>query len=188
MEPKVAAIGHIGLAVRDLDASVRFFTEVVGLTVTERFEYPKEEVGHGRLVSAAAFLRCGTTHHCIALFSLKPQEGVPESGRFGLHHIGFEMRTPGDLLRKYQGLRDANAPIINARMGGPGNMVRFYVRDPDGNTVEFYWGADEIGWQGEARAYPQIQEIDLGSFDLEQYVTERTATYGGLEDLATVHA
>lgn len=188
MQAKVAAIGHVGLAVRDLDASVSFFTDIVGLTLTERFQYPKEEVGHGRLVTAAAFLRCGTTHHCIALFALKPQEGMPDSGRFGLHHIGFEMRTPTELISKYRDLRGINAPIVNARKGGPGNMVRFYVLDPDGNTVEFYWGADEIGWQAAAREYPPIQEIEFESFDFEEYVAERMAAYDGSGTPVPAHA
>ena len=94
-------------------------------------------------------------------------------GYFELHHLAFELRTPDELLGKYRELKAGGVPIVNARKGGPGNQPRFYARDPDGNLLEFYWGIDEIGWDGIPRAYAPIQEIDLEHFDFEAYAVER---------------
>src|SRR5579862_5925331 len=96
--PRPVAIGHIGIATRDLDRAVRFYTDVVGLRLTERFQYPEEAVGHGAVVTAGAFVRCSSAHHCISIFALR-EDAAPEGSHgpsIGLHHIAFEMATPTD--------------------------------------------------------------------------------------------
>jgi catechol 2,3-dioxygenase-like lactoylglutathione lyase family enzyme len=178
MHATIVRIGHIGIVVADLDRAVDFYTRVVGLSLTERFEYPPEAVGHGVTVAAGAFVRCDSTHHCISIFTLKDGDqsdgggGIGEQ-RFGLHHVAFEVATPEELLAKYRELRDLGVPIVNARHGGPGNQPRFYIHDPDGNLLEFYWGIDHIGWEGRPREYSAIEEVDLEEFDFEGFVAER---------------
>jgi catechol 2,3-dioxygenase len=173
-------MGHIGITVQDLDRSIAFYTEVLGLRLTERFEYPADEVGHGVAVSAGAFVRCDSTHHCISIFHLKDgflPPDAPDGSQLGigLHHMAFELSTPGELLQLLREMRSASVPIVNCRKGGPGNQPRFYARDPDGHLLEFYWGIDEIGWDGIPRVYEPIQEIDLDEFDFEAYLEEREA-------------
>src|SRR5665213_4237630 len=136
-------MGHLGIVVRDLDRAIAFYTEVVGLRLTERFEYPEEAVGHGVTVAAGAFVRCDSTHHCISIFSLHADiaaaAGTAAPGLVpGLHHIAFEMATPEELLAKFRLVRERGAEIVQARRGGPGNQPRFYIRAPDGNLLEFY--------------------------------------------------
>ncbi|MGH2849173.1 MAG: VOC family protein [Solirubrobacteraceae bacterium] len=178
LDPRPVRIGHIGIVVRDLDVAIRFYTEVVGLRLSERFHYPEQEVGHGLTVSAGAFVRCDSNHHCISIFTLREDivagtgAGVPP---FGLHHIAFELSTPDELLAKLRQVRESGVEIVQARRGGPGNQPRFYVHDPDGNLVEFYWGIDQIGWESRARPYRLIEEIDLEQFDFAGFVREREA-------------
>ncbi len=178
MQVRVSKLGHIGITVRDLDRSVDFYTGVLGMRLTERFEYPVDEVGHGVAVAAGAFVRCDATHHAISIFQLKDgllPDDAPDGSALGigLHHIAFELTTPGELLAKLREMRSAGVPIVNCRKGGPGNQPRFYARDPDGHLLEFYWGIDVIGWDGVAREYEPIQEIDLTEFDFEAYLAER---------------
>lgn len=178
MQVRVRKLGHIGITVRDLDRSVDFYTGVLGMRLTERFQYPADEVGHGVTVAAGAFVRCNHTHHAISIFQLKDglvPDDAPDGSALGigLHHIAFELATPGELLAKLREMREAGVPIVNCRKGGPGNQPRFYARDPDGHLLEFYWGIDEVGWDGLAREYEPIQEIDLDEFDFEAYLEQR---------------
>jgi catechol 2,3-dioxygenase len=174
VHPSPTKIGHIGIAVRDLGAAVRFYTDIVGFELTERFEYPADEVGHGVTVAAGAFIRCSATHHCLSIFQYKNGMGEPAGPEtWGLHHIAFELDTPERLLELYRLFKREAIEIVNARKGGPGNQPRFYARDPDGNLLEFYWGIDRIGWDGVARQYEPITEIDLEDFDFEGYMERR---------------
>jgi len=177
VQVRVSKLGHIGITVRDLDRSVDFYTDILGMRLTERFEY-SDEVGHGVTVVAGAFVRCDTTHHAISIFKL--QDGIlpddaPDGSELGigLHHIAFELATPEDLLAKLHEMRSAGVEIVNCRKGGPGNQPRFYARDPDGHLLEFYWGIDEIGWDGVPREYAPIEEIDLDQFDFEAHLKQR---------------
>jgi catechol 2,3-dioxygenase len=88
------------------------------------------------------------------------------------------LATPEDLLAKLRAVRAQGIEIVNARRGGPGNQPRFYIHDPDGNLVEFYWGIDQVGWEGRARPYAPIEEIDLERFDFAGFVRERDAAAG----------
>lgn len=178
MQLRVARLGHIGLIVRDIDRTVAFYEKYLGMRLTEKFEYPEERVGHGVAVAAGAFIRCDVTHHELSIFRMRkdilPDDAPsPPQYGFGLHHIAFELATPQDLVALYKKMRADGVTIVNCRKGGPGNQPRFYAKDPDGNLLEFYWGIDQIGWQGVPRSYGPIVEIDLLSFDFEAFVSER---------------
>ena len=169
---KVARLGHVGIAVADLDRSVGFYTQVLGMRLTEIFRYGADEVGHGVAVLAGAFVRGDkdTIHHRLSIFTLRnPAEKVPGAQTLGLHHIAFEFDTREDLLLLYKRFKDDEIPIVNARVGGPGNHTRFYGLDPDGNILEFYWNIDQIGWDGQPHIYPPIQEVELDDFDFDEY-------------------
>lgn len=174
MQSRPVKLGHVGISVADLDEAVAFYTERLGLRLTERFTYPEEKIGHGVAVRAGAFVRCDATHHCISIFQLTdPDLSKSDKLRLGLHHLAFEFASPQDLVAKLNQLRQQGVTIVNCRIGGPGNQPRFYARDMDGNLLEFYWGIDEIGWDGLPRTYPPIQEIDLNAFDFEAFVQQR---------------
>jgi catechol 2,3-dioxygenase len=179
MHARVTKLGHIGITVADLDRSVAFYTDILGMRLTERFEYT-DQAGHGASVVAGAFVRCDSTHHAMSIFKLRDgiiPDDAPDGSApsIGLHHIAFELATPEDLLAKLREMRAAQVPIVNCRKGGPGNQPRFYARDPDGHLLEFYWDIDEIGWDGMAREYEPIEEIELDDFDFEAYLAERDA-------------
>ncbi|GAA1633769.1 VOC family protein [Georgenia ruanii] len=169
---KVARLGHVGIAVADLDRSVDFYSNVLGMRVTEIFRYDESTAGHGVAVLSGAFVRGDkdTIHHRLSIFTLRnPAAKVPGAQTLGLHHIAFEFDTREDLLMLYKRFKDEEIPIVNARIGGPGNHTRFYGLDPDGNVLEFYWNIDQIGWDDRAHVYPPIQVVELDDFDFDEY-------------------
>ena len=180
MKISVARLGHVGITVKDIDRSIAFYERYLGMRLTEKFEYPEEKIGHGVMVAAGAFVRCDTTHHELSIFRMRKDVLSPDAPDashpvIGTHHIAFELASPDDLKGLYVQMRDGGVPIVNCRIGGPGNQPRFYARDPDGILLEFYWGIDTIGWDGIARAYGPIQEIDLMALDFEAFVEKREA-------------
>ena len=57
---RIGKLGHVVINVRDLERSVRFYTEILGFEVSDL--YPEAMVPGGM-----AFLRCNPDHHGIAL-------------------------------------------------------------------------------------------------------------------------
>ncbi|CAG7612046.1 VOC family protein [Leucobacter soli] len=183
--PRVARLGHVGIAVADLERSVKFYTEVLGMKLTEIFYYDESRAGHGVAVLSGAFVRGAkdTIHHRLSIFTLRnPTAQAPGATVLGLHHIAWEFDTRQDLIDMYHRFVEQSIPIVNARIGGPGNHARFYGLDPDGNINEFYYAIDQIGSDDVVRDHPPIQNIELDDFDFDAY--ERLREHAKGADLA----
>lgn len=132
-------IGHVVLNVTDLEAAVRFYTEVLGLRVSDR--YPDSMMPGGMV-----FLRCNTDHHGVALVG-----GAPKAERGSLNHFAFEVGTPDEVFRARAWLRKQGVPIVFEGRRRAGCQLAVEFRDPDGNNLEIYWGLDQIGTDGHVR-------------------------------------
>jgi catechol 2,3-dioxygenase len=125
--------------VTDLDAAVRFYTEVLGLQVSDR--YPPDMVPGGMV-----FMRCNTDHHGVALVG-----GAQKLERSALNHFAFEVGSPDEVFRARSWLRERGVPIVFEGRRRAGCQLAVEVLDPDGNNLEIYWGLDQIGSDGRAR-------------------------------------
>jgi catechol 2,3-dioxygenase-like lactoylglutathione lyase family enzyme len=132
-------LGHVVLNVADLEASARFYTELLGFEVTDR--YPESMVPGGMI-----FLRCGTDHHTVALVG-----GSPKSERSSLNHFAFEVATLDEVFQARAWLREHNVPITFEGRRRAGCQIAIEFLDPDGNNLEIYWAVDQIGTDGYVR-------------------------------------
>lgn len=132
-------IGHVVLNVSDLEASVRFYTEVLGLRISDR--YPDTMVPGGMV-----FLRCNTDHHGVALVG-----GASRLERTSLNHFAFEVGSPDEVFGARAWLRQHGVPIVFEGRRRAGCQLAVEFTDPDGNNLEIYWGLDQIGTDGRAR-------------------------------------
>jgi catechol 2,3-dioxygenase len=132
-------IGHVVLNVSDLEASLRFYTELLGLEVSDR--YPDSMVPGGMV-----FMRCNTDHHGVALVG-----GAAKAERTSLNHFAFEVGTPEEVFRARTWLREHGVPIVFEGRRRAGCQLAIEFTDPDGNNLEVYWGLDQIGTGASAR-------------------------------------
>jgi YD repeat-containing protein len=118
---RATGINHVSISAPQLDASVRFYTEVFGM---ERVPAPKFS---GQPV---AWLRLGNQQ--LHLFQ---REGAPP-----FHHFGLDV---DDFEAAYLRVRELEIRDNDAFMGGifelPGGEAQMYLRDPAGNLVEVNW-------------------------------------------------
>ena len=132
-------IGHVVLNVSDLEASVRFYTELLGLEVSDR--YPDSMVPGGMV-----FLRCNTDHHGVALVG-----GATKSEVSSLNHFAFEVATLGEAFEARARLREHGVPLVFEGRRRAGCQIAVEFRDPDGNNLEIYWNIDQVGTGGSVR-------------------------------------
>jgi catechol-2,3-dioxygenase len=169
MSVRPRAIGHVGLLARDLEGVVAFYERVLGLQVSDRMPFPDDSPFY-----EGVWLRCNTVHHVLSVFGLRdPSWDGPSTARAarpGLHHLGFELATFDDLKRAARYVREHQIPLQGMRTGGPGMQLRLYIWDPEDNIVELYWAMDQVGWDGRARPYSPVTNIDIESIDVDAWL------------------
>lgn len=146
---EIRKIGHVVLMVSDLKRSVEFYTGVLGFKVSDIFE--KDLMPQGMV-----FLRCNPDHHGIALVG--GATGPTQRNEF--HHMAFELGTLDEVFRARQHLRDAGAEITFEGRRRAGVQVAVEFLDPDGYTLELYWGIDQIGTDGYVRPKEEWRGAD----------------------------
>lgn len=132
-------LGHVVFYVQDLERSVRFYTDVVGLSLQGRI-----------FANRAAILTGGRTHHELLLIEVGPAGEPPQGRRVGLYHVGWKIGDSLDALReRYRQLQAMDYPVD----GMSDHMVSqsLYLRDPDGNEVELYVDNPAIDWRHDKR-------------------------------------
>ena len=126
-------IGHVHLKVADLDRALRFYRDVLGFELTQR--YGKE----------AAFLSAGGYHHHIGLNTWESEGGSPPpANSTGLYHLAIAYPTRTELADALRRLKRAGIPLEGASDHGVSEAL--YLRDPDGNGVELYWDRPGEQW------------------------------------------
>jgi catechol 2,3-dioxygenase-like lactoylglutathione lyase family enzyme len=142
MAAKVTGLGHVGLYVADMPTMLDFYTNVLGMTITDRDD--------DRIVFLSA--RPTREHHELALASATDRK--TEAGQ-----VSFHVETLADLKTVYRRVRDYGCSFD--RIVNHGIAFGAYFRDPEDNRIEIYWstGID----------YPQPfgQPIDLEASDAE---------------------
>ena len=130
-------IGHVHLKVSDLDRSIAFYRDVIGLDLTQTY-------GTG-----AAFLSAGGYHHHIGLNTWESLGGTrPPPGTTGLYHTAFLFPDRPALGRAIRNVIDHGVPLTGAADHGVSEAV--YLDDPDGNGIELYRDRPAKDWPHDA--------------------------------------
>ncbi|WP_186777995.1 VOC family protein [Streptomyces salinarius] len=110
-------VTHAVLNTPDIDASVAFYQDVLGMRVSDWSEHQM------------AFLRCGSDHHCVA-FNQAPW--------VSLNHVAYEMTSLDHFMRGLGRLRHHGiTPEWGPGRHGPGNNTFSYFTDPTGLVCEY---------------------------------------------------
>lgn len=113
-------IEHVGIQVRDLDRSIKFYTEVLGLTLRQRVQLNE--------TTELAFMTMGEGTSEIELIRKTTEYTYAKEGI--VHHLGF---TVDDLAGMLERLRKHGVELIHQQ---PLPLERLSVR------IAFFWGPD----------------------------------------------
>jgi catechol-2,3-dioxygenase len=125
---RLTGIGHVLLRVLNLEASTKFYSEVLGFRVLE------EDPEHG-----GTFMALEGQSHAIDLFPVKDAEAARKQtpGVRGLGHIAFRVESEAALKEAYATLQTHGVEV--ARSIDHVSQKSVYFNDPDGNTLEIYY-------------------------------------------------
>jgi catechol 2,3-dioxygenase len=148
-------IGHVHLKVADLERSLKFYRDVLGFAVTQRYG------------AQAVFLSAGGYHHHIGLNTWESAGGSPPApGTTGLYHGAILYPSRAELADALRRVLDAGIPLEGASDHGVSEAI--YLRDPDGNGVELYRDRPREEWP---RAADGSMAMFTRPLDLEGLLT-----------------
>lgn len=126
---KILQLDHIVLRVRDVDAMLRFYIDVLGCTMDRQ----QEELGLYQVRAGASLI------DFVTLDGKLGRAGGAAPGREGRNLDHFCLRVEpfeGEALRSWLVDRGAEPGEIGRRYGADGEGPSIYLPDPEGNVVE----------------------------------------------------
>ena len=126
-------LGHIGIAVRDIDVTERFYSEVLGFGISD---YQIREGSDG-VTMKMTFMHINPREHSIVIAN------TPNPRRLG--HWMTQLETLDDVGLGYDRVMEKGIEVVT-QLGRHYNdqMVSFYMKSPSGFQVEYGWGGREI--------------------------------------------
>ncbi len=130
-------IGHTHLKVSDLDRSIAFYRDVIGLELQQTYG------------TEAAFLSAGGYHHHLGLNTWRSRGGPrPAPDATGLFHVAFLYPTRKALARAVANVLAHGVTLTGAADHGVSQAL--YLDDPDGNGIELYCDRAPQDWPRDA--------------------------------------
>lgn len=122
----IKKLEHIGVYVNDMDESIRFYTEVLGLSLAAR-----KRLDNGVELSFLSYP--GTPETQLELIG-RGTEGMPDNGI--VHHIAF---TVTDIESEVERLRSLGVRLLDEvpRVIMDGVKIAFFF-GPNGERLEFF--------------------------------------------------
>ena len=120
-QAKATGFNHVSISVDNLEESIRFYSEVLGMEKLPTFT----------MASPAQFLRAGN----LQLHLVQRRVPAPEYHHFALNVDNFEAIY---LKAEELSLWD-NKGLFPHLREMPDGAVQMYIRDPSGNLIEIDW-------------------------------------------------
>jgi glyoxylase I family protein len=128
--PSIRGFTHISLSVTDLHQSLRFYRDVLGLTVLEESSEGTVFDGEEAIVLAGRTALCLQAHRTNTASPFDPH-------RTGLDHVALAIDSLEDLHRAAEHLDVATVKHSGVKpLGDYGSFIE--LRDPDGIQVELH--------------------------------------------------
>ncbi|MPZ47616.1 MAG: glyoxalase [Betaproteobacteria bacterium] len=137
---RIKRLGHVVIQVRNLERSIRFYTEVLNFRVSDQ------------ATAGGAFLTAIGDHHTIGLF---PSDGenaqLPSKGAVRLHHLAMQVDSMDELFDIRAYLQERGVPIVWEGRRALGGHTSVEFLDPDGYHLELFCDMDQIPPGGRSR-------------------------------------
>lgn len=126
----IKKIEHVGLMVKDLDASIAFYTEVIGMEF-------RGKLVHTNPAITLAFLAFPQSSQTELELIHGYNSNLPAEGK--VHHLAFAV---DNLEKEIERLKQLNVPFIDQEITTLPNGSRYiFFQGPDGESLELFESA-----------------------------------------------
>ncbi len=146
----IEAPSHFSITVGDLDRSIAFYRDVMGMEIERRLESRSKGIsqmtGLDNVLMNVCFMRKGTARVELTEYVRPKGKRQPlHNNDIGASHIGF---IANDIDRDYQWLLDHGVRCMSPLVTHETGRKALYFYDPDGNILELV----EPGVPGQKKA------------------------------------
>lgn len=137
----ILATRHVGIVVCDIEKSLRFWRDVMGLSVVVDFREEGEFIDTVQHLDGVRLRMIKLTAPDGTMVELLQDDAHPTSAPSandlcdrGIRHIAF---TVADVEAAWQTLKDEGCEVLSVPVTAPDGKARlFFARDPEGNLME----------------------------------------------------
>lgn len=166
---RIVRHGPVRLFVEDVAAVTRFYTDVMGFSISEEVTWQ----GH-----RCVFLRCNLEHHSMALYPLAMRESLPVRQDSTLFSFGLQVANYRQLRDAVAFLEGHGCKFVDIPQAlYPGIDYSAFVVDPEGHLMQLYYYMEQVGWDGTIRPASQRRKVVPGEWP--EALEPMSDTYAG---------
>lgn len=122
-----AGMRHLALNVNKLDASVDFYTRLLGMEI----EWQPDEDNY--------YLTSGNDNLALHRAAKTVDQAVDQKSAQSLDHLGFIIDSRQDVVNWFDFLKQENVEMLTKVKDHRDGARSFYCKDPDGNAVQIIY-------------------------------------------------
>lgn len=155
---KIRRLGHFGFNVADMEKGLDFYSRLLGFRVTDTRDFSKapgrEEMAKRLEDPRLVFMSHNSDHHAFllahkSLGAIFGDDAVSKD--ITVNQITWQVGTMEEVFAAADYFEGKQVEIRRVGRDMPGSNWHTYIRDPDGHTVELYYGMEQIGWDGRSK-------------------------------------
>ena len=153
---KIRRLGHFGFYANDMDASIKFYRDLLGFQITDELDFgprakdPEDVAGLGE--TRGFFMRYGTDHHAFVLFPWKVRKAIDYNDTLAndatMNQITWQVGSLQEVRNATDWFTEVGVKYGRTGRDIPGSNWHVYPVDTDGRVNELFYGIEQIGWNG----------------------------------------
>src|SRR5947207_3049675 len=154
---KIRRLGHFGFNMINIEEGREFYVDLLGFRLSDVMDWstrvPDPKVLEGLGPTNGYFTRYGGDHHAFVMFPKRVLEAMRgrRNPEVTTNQITWQTGSLAEVVNATRWFGERGVEIQRSGRDMPGSNWHTYIYDPDGHTIELYYGIEQVGWQGHSK-------------------------------------